>query len=106
MYFNEKDIKILNGLIIGDGCLRKTNNLKITHSIKQKEYVEYKAKLLHSIFGGKDIKLYYYKTSYNYNHNGVHEKRYCDTCEICKGSKHFKELYDKIYINGHKTITK
>ena len=46
------------GLIIGDGTVTKDNKLRITHSYKQREYCTYKAKLLHSVFGGNDIKVH------------------------------------------------
>lgn len=58
MTFTQKDKAVLIGLIIGDGCLSKENKLRIVHSLKQKEYCEYKAKLMHSVFGGDSIKVH------------------------------------------------
>lgn len=57
----EKNKKaILIALALGDGsinvdkrCLGANGELSITHSIKQKEYLQYKAELLHSLIGGK-----------------------------------------------------
>ena len=58
MTFTEKDKAVLIGLIVGDGFLSKDNKIKIVHSIKQKEYCTYKAKLMHSVFGGDPIKVH------------------------------------------------
>ena len=55
MTFTKKDEAVLIGLILGDGYLSKDNKLKIVHSEKQKEYCIYKAKLMHSVFGGNPI---------------------------------------------------
>ena len=37
---------ILIGLILGDGHITPNGILNITHSIKQKDYIEYKASLI------------------------------------------------------------
>lgn len=48
---------ILVGMVLGDGCLRKTSknssSLQIKHGCSQRDYIEHKANLLHSILGGK-----------------------------------------------------
>lgn len=59
---NTKEKSLLIGLSLGDGhlyscknknCKTYNSGISFTHSIKQKEYLEWKSKLLHSIFGGK-----------------------------------------------------
>jgi hypothetical protein len=55
----------IRGLLIGDSHLRKRGNyfeLGIAHSIKQKDYLKYKADFLSEAFG-KDIKLKEYNTN-------------------------------------------
>jgi recombination protein RecA len=51
---------LLVALVLGDGYIRKdhrsnTCSLKLCHSEKQKEYLEYKARLLQSLLGGKEV---------------------------------------------------
>lgn len=64
MKITKKDEAILIGLTLGDGHLSKENKLKVVHCLGQKDYCEHKAKLLHSVVGGKDIvvheKMQYY----------------------------------------------
>ena len=75
MKLTEKDMSILIGLILGDGFISEKGRIQIEHGEKQKDYCIYKAKLLHSVCGGKDIK--------------VHE---CiRTRSILKDKKQFKE---------------
>lgn len=75
MKLTEKDKSILIGLLLGDGYIDDKGRIYIEHGEKQKEYCIYKAKLLHSVCGGKDIK--------------VHE--YVRKRSILKDKKQFKE---------------
>lgn len=80
MTFSEKDKAVLIGLIIGDGCLSKENALKIAHSAKQRDYCVYKAKLVHSIFGGSDIKVHDSISKYKVYINGEAIIKQAETC--------------------------
>ena len=75
MKLTEKDKSILIGLLLGEGYIDEKGRIQIEHGEKQKEYCIYKAKLLHSVCGGKDIK--------------VHE--YIRNRSILKDKKQFKE---------------
>lgn len=75
MKLTEKDKSVLIGLLLGDGYIDDKGRICIEHGEKQKEYCIYKAKLLHSVCGGKDIK--------------VHE--YIRNRSILKDKKQFKE---------------
>ena len=75
MKLTEKDKSILIGLLLGDGYIDDKGRICIEHWEKQKEYCIYKAKLLHSVCGGRDIK--------------VHE--YVRNHSILKDKKQFKE---------------
>lgn len=90
MKLTEKDMSILIGLILGDGFISEKGRIQIEHGEKQKDYCIYKAKLLHSVCGGKDIK--------------VHE---CiRTRSILKDKKQFKESTFITYNfkNSHKVL--
>lgn len=60
MKLTEKDMSILIGLLLGDGYIDDNGRIQVEHGEKQKEYCIYKAKLLHSVCGGKDIKVHEY----------------------------------------------
>lgn len=75
MKLTEKDKSILIGLLLGDGYIDEKGRIYVEHGEKQKDYCIYKAKLLHSVCGGKDIK--------------VHE--YIKKRSILKDKKQFKE---------------
>ena len=57
MKFNEKDKAIIMGLLLGDGYISPNGRISIEHSEKQKNYCIFKAKLLHTVCGGKEIKV-------------------------------------------------
>lgn len=89
----------LIGLIIGDGylnCARykhgQNSSLLIKHSIKQKEYIEWKSNIIHSIFGGNKPKVV------EFNNNGYPGVR------IMKSNKYFRVLHRCLYKNGQKII--
>lgn len=52
-------LNILLGLILGDGCIDKLNDnairIKITHGEKQKEYLNYKIKIINKLFKAKSV---------------------------------------------------
>lgn len=86
---------ILIGLVLGDGHINKKDNcLQITHSIKQKEYLNYKNDLLSDIFKCKKSNLYHRLDS---KHNEF---------VLTKGSRFFKIIRKMLYIDGEKRITK
>lgn len=60
MKLTKKDMSVLIGLLIGDGYIDDKGRICIEHSEKQKDYCIFKAKLLHSVCGGKGIKVHEY----------------------------------------------
>ena len=93
---------LLIGMILGDGCLnvrrQKENGyvsqtLQLKHCARQTEYLEHKACLLHSIFGG--VK----PTVKRFNNSGYPGVR------LSKSNKYFVALHRKLYPGGKKTIT-
>lgn len=100
---NKKQKAILIGLAIGDGCIRSEkhpkwnytqNSIRFIHCEKQKEYIEYKAKKLHSIFGGRKPNII------SFMNNGY------PAYKMMKTDKYFKIIHDLLYKDGHKTITR
>lgn len=85
---------ILIGLILGDGHITPRGDLNITHSIKQKEYIDYKAKLLEELLSCKKINLYH-RLDDKHNEFTLH-----------KMHKYFKILRKWIYKNNVKTFSK
>lgn len=105
MNLTNYDIAVLIGLIIGDGTMGKTGTYGCIHSIKQYDYCVYKAKLMHSVTGGKDIKVHEGITSYVYKRDGKSEKRTAQICRFSKTSKSFISIREMIYPNGKKYIS-
>lgn len=76
---------LLLGMLLGDGCLKtKTHTQKngnksiyyeyvIAHSAKQKEYLEYKRDIFHSIMGGKFPKLNYEQRTNSFRFSRCHK---------------------------------
>lgn len=100
----ERKVKksILIALVLGNGCVQVVKDkghpnsklqgvLKILHLARQKVYLEYKAKLIHSVLGGKKPKV-------NLSNNNVYPKVY-----LSKSHRWFRYLRNWIYINGEKT---
>lgn len=85
---------ILIGLVLGDGHITSKGDLNITHSIKQKEYIEYKAKLIKNLLSCKKLNLYH-RLDDKHNEFTLH-----------KTHKYFKILRNWIYKNGVKTFSK
>lgn len=92
---------LLIGMSIGDGhiSIRKKDgkfihqNLVISHGAKQEEYINYKADLLLSIFGGKRPNVI------EFNNNGYKGFRFS------KGNKYFRILKNKLYKNNKKVYS-
>lgn len=106
MTFTKKDEAVLIGLILGDGYLSKDNKLKIVHSEKQKEYCIYKAKLMHSVFGGNPIIVH---DSFQKYTTWINKERVSKTAKVVwiqKGSKALEGWRNRIYINSNKVYTR
>lgn len=97
MIKTKRAISILTGMVLGDASLSKpTKNyvcFSITHSIKQKNYLEHKRDVLQEIFE-KQIKVHDFD---NHGYPG---------CRIEFGNKYFRPFRKYLYPNGRKTITK
>lgn len=101
---NRIDRGILIGMVLGDGCLsvfrdkRYTNSfhqrLTLKHGASQKEYIEYKRDLLHSIFGGKKPKV---KEINNNGYLGY---------TVSKSNSYFRVLHKQIYPSRKKCISR
>ena len=108
MKLNDLNKSILIGLLLGDGYIDPKGRIYIEHCKEQLEYCVYKAKLLHSVIGGKDIKVSLLQRKRTPLKNG---KKYKSgdtfiTCKFSKQSKHFIPIRDLLYPNGKKEITK
>ena len=106
MTFTKKDEAVLIGLILGDSYLSKDNKLKIVHSEKQKEYCIYKAKLMHSVFGGNPIIVHDAFQKYT---TWINKERVSKTAKVVwiqKGSKALEGWRNRIYINSKKVYTR
>lgn len=100
---NKKDRAILYGLAIGDGHISYRTRYKdgkyryeqaeliVGHGPKQKEYIEYKADLLLSIFGGKRSKVS--KVFHTLKSNG---KTY-QGWRLAKTDKYFRQMHKVLY---------
>ncbi|MFW6008928.1 MAG: polymorphic toxin-type HINT domain-containing protein, partial [archaeon] len=95
--YNKIQLDIIKGIMMGDGSFnlekkyKQSVNIKITHSIKQNEYLEH----LKDVLNMKDsTKLY--KTSFGGEVKSI----------VSKNLKSLKKIYNQLYINGKKTITK
>lgn len=89
MNLTKYDIAILLGLLLGNGHIDSKGQIHIKHSKKQKEYCEFKAKLVHSICGGSNIKI----------------KESTDgTNKFKKQSKRFQQIRKLLYSKNKKTI--
>lgn len=103
---NKIDRGILYGMSLGDGGIyitkdqsEHTARMVIGHSPKQREYLEYKNKLLHSIFGGKLNNINEY-TSLNKRMN----KSYTNV-QVCRTEKYFRQMHRVLYQTGEKRYT-
>jgi len=93
---------ILYGMAIGDGSVHKVTQgncvLQFSHSDKQKEYIELKAKKINSILGGKQNSVNWYtsKTPSGEVHYGKYGKAH----------KYFNQMRRVLYPYGKKTYTR
>jgi hypothetical protein len=103
---NKKDRAILYGLAIGDGHISYRTRLKdgkyryeqseliIGHGHNQLDYIEYKADLIHSIFGGNRPKV-------SIVFHTVNEKRY-EGRRIAKTNPYFRLMHKELYKEDNK----
>ena len=103
MKLTEKDKSILIGLLLGDGYIDDKGRICIEHGEKQKEYCIYKAKLLHSVCGGRDIKVHEYVR----NHSILKDKKQFKestftTYSFKKQSQSFIPIRQLLYDNNRK----
>lgn len=106
MKFTEIDKAIVIGLLLGDGYINDKGRIEIEHCIKQKDYCIYKAKLLHSVCGGKDINVHEYQRTRSTLRDGRQWKSNTfTTVSFKKWSKHFIYFRNLLYRNGRKEIT-
>lgn len=101
MKLNDYDNSVIIGLLLGDGYIDDRGRISIEHCKQQKEYCIWKAKLLHSICGGSDIKVHEYERTRSCRKDGKHYKSSTFiTYSFKKQSKSFiqfrKLLYDPI----------
>lgn len=100
MKLNKKQKMIIYGLILGDGFLQKTGKknarLRIEHSAKQKEYVDWIYQNLVNVFAGKAkmISRRHPKTMKVYHYYRLQSN----------SSPVFGELHKKFYLNNRKII--
>ena len=93
---DRKKKALLIGLVLGDGHLNPRSGvcLEITHSVKQKSYIENKAKLIAKLLNCKIPNLYHRKDNKH------------DEYKLSKGHRYFRILYKWIYPNGKKYFSK
>ena len=91
---DRKKKALLIGLVLGDGHLNPRSGvcLEITHSVKQKSYIENKAKLIAKLLNCKIPNLYHRKDNKH------------DEYKLSKGHRYFRILYKWIYPNGKKIL--
>lgn len=92
---NKRLKKMLNGFALGDGYISKKKNsytLFITHCLKQKDYLESKARILSEI-RGKNVYIM------NFNNGGY------DAFRISISNSYLKFVYKWLYPEGKKTIS-
>jgi len=90
---------LIAGMLLGDGCLSlsggKNAFVRIQHSIKQADYLIYKAQLLESL---TNVNIYDIKPSKRTPYSGI----------ACKTRRHplYTRIYEIVYRNSKKTISK
>ena len=98
MKLTEKDMSVLIGLLLGDGYIDDKGRINIEHCEKQKDYCIFKAKLLHSVCGGKDIKVHEYIRKSSILKNGKQFKNSTFvTYSFKKQSKSFIPIRQMLY---------
>lgn len=95
---NEEKALII-ALVLGDGHISQEGRLHINHCEKQKEYLEYKANILHKIIGGKPIKIHKTKNKIKDTiYYGYGIKKCC--------KKKLESMRQLLYPEGKKVITR
>ncbi len=105
MKLNDLNKSILIGLLLGDGYIDPKGRIQVEHCKEQLEYCIYKAKLLHSVVGGKDIKVHLCERKRTSLKSGKSGDTFI-TCKFTKQSKHFIPIRQLLYPDNKKTITK
>jgi recombination protein RecA len=103
---NARKRGILYGMAIGDGCISLNKSAKddtarliIGHGPMQLAYLKDKARLLHSILGGKEIPIYTHKS---YNHST--QKEYTNH-QLYRNEAYFRQMHRVMYPQGKKLFT-
>lgn len=100
---NRKEKSLLMALAIGDGFVSSKKSKKwnytqysicFKHSIKQFEYLQYKANLVNSILGGRQNEVHLF------DNNGY------EGCYYSKSDKSLRLIRNKLYKNGKKCISR
>lgn len=98
---NKEERAILYGIAIGDGHISYRTRLKdgkyryeqaeliVGHSVKQEQYIQHKADLLHKIFGGKRPKV---SVVYHNVNSTIYEGR-----RIAKTNPYFRQMHKILY---------
>lgn len=103
MKLTNKDMSVLIGLLLGDGYIDDKGRICIGHCEKQKDYCIYKAKLLHSVCGGKDIKVHEYICNNSILKNKKQFKKSTRTIySFKKQSKSFIPIREMLYDDNRK----
>ena len=107
MKFTEIDKAIVIGLLLGNGYINDNGRIEVEHRIEQKDYCIYKAKLLHSVCGGKDINVHEYQRTRSVLKDGrLWKSNTFTTVSFKKQSKHFIYFRNLLYKNRKKEINK
>lgn len=95
------------GLLLGDGYISDNGRIGIEHCIEQREFCIYKAKLLHSVCGGKSIKVHEYERTHSTRKDGKEYKSNTfTTVSFKKQSKSFIQFRELLYKERKKVITR
>lgn len=94
----ESERSLLLGIVVGDGCITKNGVLRVWHSVKQRNYLEYKKNLVSNILGRKIninecVTLHYTGKIYK-------------TCGFSISAEFFRKTRNNFYFNGKKHLTK
>lgn len=98
MKLTKKDMSVLIGLLLGDGYINDKGRIEVEHCEKQKDYCIFKAKLLHSVCGGKDIVVHEYVRNRSIRKDGKEWKSSTfTTYSFKKQSKSFIPIRNMLY---------
>ena len=98
MKLTNKDMSVLIGLLLGDGYIDDNGRIGIEHCEKQKDYCIFKAKLLHSVCGGKDIVVHEYVRNHSVRKDGKEWKSSTSTTySFKKQSRSFIPIRNMLY---------